>query len=58
VRRQQVRVRHRHEPKIRKKYVIQAQARKAQLFDYQKGIATETYKKRLLIENRPFLDVF
>jgi hypothetical protein len=33
--------------KSERKYVIQAQARKAQLFDYQKGIQPllKTYKK-------------
>ena len=47
--------------KSERKYVIQAQARKAQLFDYQKGdTATflKTYRKLIADrENRPFLDV-
>ncbi|PKH66737.1 gliding motility protein [Flavobacterium sp. ALD4] len=44
-----------------RKYVIQAQARKAQLFDYQNGDTTsflKTYRKLIADrENRPFLDV-
>jgi tetratricopeptide (TPR) repeat protein len=47
--------------KSERKYVIQSQARKAQLFDYQNGdtIAfVENYKKLIADrENRPFLDV-
>ncbi|TDE06772.1 type IX secretion system periplasmic lipoprotein PorW/SprE [Flavobacterium hiemivividum] len=47
--------------KSERKYVIQAQARKAQLFDYQNGDTTafvKTYKKLIADrENRPFLDV-
>ena len=47
--------------KSERKYVIQAQARKAQLFDYQKGDTTaylKTYRKLIADrENRPFLDV-
>jgi hypothetical protein len=46
--------------KSERKYVIQAQARKAQLFDYQKGIQPllKTYRKLIADrENRPFLDV-
>jgi tetratricopeptide (TPR) repeat protein len=47
--------------KAAREYVIQAQARKAQLFDYQKGDTTaflKTYKTLIADrENRPFLDV-
>jgi hypothetical protein len=46
--------------KSERKYVIQAQARKAQLFDYQKGIQPllKTYRKLIADrKNRPFLDV-
>jgi tetratricopeptide (TPR) repeat protein len=47
--------------KSERKYVIQAQARKAQLFDYQNGDTTafvKNYKKLIADrENRPFLDV-
>jgi tetratricopeptide (TPR) repeat protein len=47
--------------KSERKYVIQAQARRAQLFDYQNGDTTAFLKNyRKLIadrENRPFLDV-
>jgi tetratricopeptide (TPR) repeat protein len=47
--------------KSERKYVIQAQARKAQLFDYQNGDTTaflKTYRKLIADrENRPFLDV-
>ena len=47
--------------KAAREYVIQAQAQKAQLFDYQKGDTTSFLKtfKTLLAdrENRPFLDV-
>lgn len=47
--------------KAAREYVIQAQAKKAQLFDYQKGDTTAFLKtfKTLIAdrENRPFLDV-
>jgi tetratricopeptide (TPR) repeat protein len=47
--------------KAERKYVIQAQARKAQLFDYRSGDTTaflKTYRKLIADrENRPFLDV-
>ncbi len=47
--------------KAEKAFVINAQARKTQLFDYQTGDTTqvlETYKKLIADrENRPFLDV-
>lgn len=47
--------------KSERKYVIQSQARKAQLFDYQKGDTTaflKNYNKLIADrENRPFLDV-
>lgn len=47
--------------KSERKYVIQAHARKAQLFDYEKGDSTaflKTYNKLIADrENRPFLDV-
>ncbi|MFT5714191.1 MAG: tetratricopeptide (TPR) repeat protein [Flavobacterium sp.] len=47
--------------KSERKYVIQAQARKAQLFDYQKGDTTaflKNYNKLIADrENRPFLDL-
>lgn len=47
--------------KSERKYVIQSHARKAQLFDYQKGDTTaflKTYNKLIADrENRPFLDV-
>jgi hypothetical protein len=40
-----------------RKYVIQAQARKAQLFDYQNRGYRLSENKELPRENRPFLDV-
>ncbi|SDW12504.1 type IX secretion system periplasmic lipoprotein PorW/SprE [Flavobacterium degerlachei] len=47
--------------KSERKYVIQSQARKAQLFDYQKGDTTaflKNYNKLIADrENRPFLDL-
>lgn len=47
--------------KSEKKYIIQAQAKKAQLFDFQKGDTTaflKTYNDLIKDrENRPFLDV-
>jgi tetratricopeptide (TPR) repeat protein len=47
--------------KAERKYVMQAHARKAQLFDYQKGdtaIFLKNYRKLIADrENRPFLDV-
>ena len=47
--------------KAERKYVIQAHARKAQLFDYEKGDSIAFLKRfnKLIIdrENRPFLDV-
>jgi tetratricopeptide (TPR) repeat protein len=47
--------------KSERKYVIQSQARKAQLFDYQKGDTTaflKNYSKLIADrENRPFLDL-
>lgn len=47
--------------KSERKYVIQSQARKAQLFDYQKGDTTAFLKNfdKLIAdrENRPFLDL-
>ncbi len=47
--------------KAAREYVIQAQAKKAQLFDYEKGDTTaflKTYKTLIADrENRPFLDV-
>jgi tetratricopeptide (TPR) repeat protein len=47
--------------KSERKYVIQSQARKAQLFDYQKGDTTaflKNYNKLIADrENRPFLDM-
>ena len=47
--------------KAAREYVIQAQARKAQLFDYEKGDTTaflKTYKTLIADrENRPFLDL-
>jgi tetratricopeptide (TPR) repeat protein len=47
--------------KAAREYVIQAQAKKAQLFDYEKGDTTSFLKTfKMLIadrENRPFLDV-